>query len=344
MHASTRTDGDLRIDPDDIHDDYDRAGFDDLTDAQLFDRAAAVVALPARKRPTPSSCTRRSSSWLAASSCRSSLPPPAGGPRAPHLGRRPLRAGRRPGRSPQRRLVYDRSAAARHALLAALAAGDLEGVDVAASQFLADATVDEVMALAEPTIDMLSAAGHAPIGFFLAGRLATTSRVRAAAAAPDACASWRGHPSFACGGWTMPTRRRRRSEPDACARPHAAARPARQRLHLPDRPPGRRRRTRTRPADRQHPRRRHRGGEGHPAGRGPLHAPRRSRVRPVRVDPLPVPTPRHLRDHAVALRPAPGRRRRRHVRGRVPGRRGRPRRRPRLGARTDVDEAARRPR
>ena len=34
----------------------------------------------------------------------------------------------------------------------------------------------------------------------------------------------------------------------ACARPHTAARPARQRLHLPDRPPGRRRWTRTGPA------------------------------------------------------------------------------------------------
>ena len=46
MQASTRIDGDLRIDPDDIHDEYDRAGFDDLSDAQLFDRAAGVVSLP----------------------------------------------------------------------------------------------------------------------------------------------------------------------------------------------------------------------------------------------------------------------------------------------------------
>jgi hypothetical protein len=36
--------------------------------------------------------------------------------------------------------------------------------------------VDEIMALAGSTIDMLAAAGHAPIGFFLANRLATTSR------------------------------------------------------------------------------------------------------------------------------------------------------------------------
>src|SRR5262249_12551942 len=60
--------------------------------------------------------------------------------------------------------------------LAALQAADLDGVDVAASQFLTRATVDQVMGLAEPTIDLLSAAGHAPIGFFLASRLAPTSR------------------------------------------------------------------------------------------------------------------------------------------------------------------------
>src|SRR4051794_28442122 len=36
----------LGIDPDDIHDGYERARLDELSDVQLFDRAAAVVSIP----------------------------------------------------------------------------------------------------------------------------------------------------------------------------------------------------------------------------------------------------------------------------------------------------------
>ncbi|HEY1278048.1 MAG TPA: hypothetical protein VGF22_00150, partial [Acidimicrobiales bacterium] len=71
---------------------------------------------------------------------------------------------------------YGSVAASGTALIAGIDAGDLEAVDGAASHFLRYATLDQVMALAEPTIDLVSAAGHAPIGFFLASRLATTSR------------------------------------------------------------------------------------------------------------------------------------------------------------------------
>ena len=46
MQSSTRPASGLGVDPDDIHDDYDRHEFDQLTDAQLFDRSAAVVAIP----------------------------------------------------------------------------------------------------------------------------------------------------------------------------------------------------------------------------------------------------------------------------------------------------------
>src|SRR5438552_647282 len=53
MHSSTRTEAVLHIDPDDIHDEYDRAGLDDLTDAQLFDLAAAGVSVP-RQQPANS--------------------------------------------------------------------------------------------------------------------------------------------------------------------------------------------------------------------------------------------------------------------------------------------------
>src|SRR3954453_730529 len=46
MQASTRSGGHFGIDPDDVHDQYDRAGFGNLSDAQLFDRAAAIVSVP----------------------------------------------------------------------------------------------------------------------------------------------------------------------------------------------------------------------------------------------------------------------------------------------------------
>jgi hypothetical protein len=58
----------------------------------------------------------------------------------------------------------------------AVAAGEVDDVDAIATWFLSHARLDDVMALAEPTLDLLAAAGHAPIGFFLASRLATTSR------------------------------------------------------------------------------------------------------------------------------------------------------------------------
>src|SRR3954464_12931084 len=38
----------LGVEPEDVHGAYERAGFAELSDAQLFDRAAAVVAVPRR--------------------------------------------------------------------------------------------------------------------------------------------------------------------------------------------------------------------------------------------------------------------------------------------------------
>jgi hypothetical protein len=112
-------------------------------------------------------------------------------------------------------VAYESLGAARHALLTALAEGDLEGVDIAASRFLDHATVDEVMTLAEPTIDMLSAAGHAPIGFFLASRLAVTSRaalrllrptLRELARSPGLRMRWVGEADARTGDQTILTR------------------------------------------------------------------------------------------------------------------------------------------
>ena len=48
MRSTTPTDDGLDLGADTIHDQYDRGGFDELTDAQLFDRAAAVVSIPRR--------------------------------------------------------------------------------------------------------------------------------------------------------------------------------------------------------------------------------------------------------------------------------------------------------
>ena len=199
MHSSTRTDGGLGIDADDIQDEYDRGGFDDLTDAQLFERAAAAVSIPRRQAansfvlhaplelmarrlllPLVPAYARRSARqrllWVAA--------------RYEQTGE-PVTAGQKAG--------YGSVAATGTALVAAIGAGDLEAVDAAASHFLRYATLDQVMALAEPTIDLLAAAGHAPIGFFLASRLATTSRsalellrptLRELARAPDLRVRW----------------------------------------------------------------------------------------------------------------------------------------------------------
>jgi hypothetical protein len=72
--------------------------------------------------------------------------------------------------------TFDSVGDAGRALLDAIAAGDLERVDAVAAHVLERATLDEVMALAGPTLDALGAAGHAPIAFFFATRLASTGR------------------------------------------------------------------------------------------------------------------------------------------------------------------------
>ena len=176
MHSSTRIDGALRIDPDDIHDEYDRAAFDELSDAQLFDRAAGVVSVP--RQEEANSFVLHAPLELMARRLLLPLVPArlrrAARERLIWVAARYEHAGD-PVESVSK-VVYESPGVARQALLAAVSEGDLERVDDAASQFLDHATVDEAMTLAEPTIDMLSAAGHAPIGFFLASQLATTSR------------------------------------------------------------------------------------------------------------------------------------------------------------------------
>lgn len=167
---------DIDIDPDDVHDAYDRAGYAELTDAQLFDVAAHAVSVP--RRDPASSFVLHAPLELMARRLLLPLVPPGS--------RRPVReqmirvaaAYERAGApvEPPRAVPFDSAADARRGLLDAIAAGDLERVDAAASHLLDRATLDEVMVLAGPTVDALAAAGHAPIAFFFANRLASTSR------------------------------------------------------------------------------------------------------------------------------------------------------------------------
>jgi hypothetical protein len=189
----------LRIDPDNIHDDYDRAGLDELSDAQLFDRAASVISVP-REAPADSFMLHAPLELMA----RRLLLPlvPAEGRRAAR--ERAVWVAAKYERSSAavtapKTLAFDSVDAARIALLDAVAHGDLDGADATAAWFVANASLDDVMALAGATLDMLAAAGHAPIGFFLMSRLAVTNRsaltllrplVRELARAPQLRIDW----------------------------------------------------------------------------------------------------------------------------------------------------------
>jgi hypothetical protein len=167
---------DLRIDPDDIHDEYDRVGLYDCSDAQLFDRAARAIAVPRRPpansfvlhaplelmarrlllphvRPHARRAARERMIWVAAK--YESASEPVEPPSIP---------------------AFASVEAARQAILEAIEDGDLDAVDAAAAWFADAASLDETMSLAGPTLEMLAAAGHAPIGLFLLSRLAVSSR------------------------------------------------------------------------------------------------------------------------------------------------------------------------
>jgi hypothetical protein len=177
MRSTINQDGaPLGVEPDDLHDDYDRAGLAALSDAQLFDRAAAVVATP-KQAPASSFVLHTPLELMARRLLLPFVPPEhrrAARQRIVWVAAQYERAGDPAPLVPVRRAAS--VPAARAALLAALDAGDVEGVDAAAISLMHDATADEVLALAAPTVDRLGAAGHAPIGFFLAGRTMPVSR------------------------------------------------------------------------------------------------------------------------------------------------------------------------
>jgi hypothetical protein len=177
MPLDTRAVPALAIEPDAVHDDYDRHGFGDLSDAQLFERAATVVARP--KAGPGNSFILHAPLELMARRLLLPLVPPrlrrAARERIIWVAARYEQAAE--AKPPTDPVAFGSPADARSALLGAIAAGDVDAVDATATYILDRARTDDVMTLAEPTLDLLAAAGHAPIGFFLASRLATTSRV-----------------------------------------------------------------------------------------------------------------------------------------------------------------------
>ncbi len=83
-----------------------------------------------------------------------------------------------------KKATIDSVAGARDALVEAVLAGDVDEVDALMLALLDVASIDEMMAAAEPLLPILAAAGHAPIGFFFASRLALTSRAAIALLRP----------------------------------------------------------------------------------------------------------------------------------------------------------------
>ncbi len=207
-------------------------------------------------------------------------------------------------------------------LLDAIAAGDLDAVDVGAACLARSATAPQLRGLlADPLVPLLAAAAHAPIFLFELPRVAPTWRAPGRAAAsvgPRARSSPRlatqlvraehGTRSSVVTGRAL---RRHRTDTTAGR--------SRQRLHLPGHVPGAgvgnghgSRRPRAPPA--RHPRR----GAGRAPRRGSLDAHRGSRVRTVRMVALPDAPAGRARHRGRVPRPAGPARGGDDVRRRVP--------------------------
>jgi hypothetical protein len=166
----------LPDDPADVHAWYDHARLDDLSDARLFDLAASAVAVP--KRHAADSFALHAPLELSAR--RLFLPLVAPSHRravreriletAVHYGTAAAPAPTPPIRE------FDSFPDAREELREAIALRDLARVDATASWIVDTATFDQIATLSGSMLDMLGAAGHAPIALFLAGRLSGASR------------------------------------------------------------------------------------------------------------------------------------------------------------------------
>jgi hypothetical protein len=194
----TKTDQ-LPLDADDIGRAYDQAGFDALSDTQLFDLAARAIAVP-RQSPANSFVLHAPLELMARRLLLPLVPPSE---------RRSVRermlwvaakyqAADMPIEAP-RTCEFATLDVARRALLDAIENGDLETADAAASWHVEHGPTSEVVRLAEPTLPLLAAAGHAPIALYLLHRVSTTSRsplalirplVRELARAPQPRVTW----------------------------------------------------------------------------------------------------------------------------------------------------------
>src|SRR5262245_47481647 len=190
---------DLDVDPGELAHQYDRAGFGELSDAQLFDLVARAVAVP-RERPANSFVLHAPLEVMA----RSLLLPLVPGAERRAARERMLwvaakyRMTSEPVEPPEPRR-FTSLVSARRALIDAITDGDLAGTDEVAAWLADHAPVDDVLRLADATIDLLAAAGHAPIAFFLLSRVVATSRsalgllrplVRELARAPQLRVQW----------------------------------------------------------------------------------------------------------------------------------------------------------
>jgi len=196
------------IDPDDVDGEYRRRHLGELSDEQLFDVTAEVVARPRFDRatsfvlhaplellarrallrvvpPEGREGVRRRMVWVAATYER------AGDPLEPGTCRE-----------------FESPAAARSVLLHATRDADLDLVDGAALWLSRHGSAADVMAVGESTLSSLAAAGHASIYFFHLGRTATGNRaalgllrplIREVARFPDLRVAWTQEGIDTCG-------------------------------------------------------------------------------------------------------------------------------------------------
>jgi hypothetical protein len=185
MHIEASPTGDLAgIDPDDLHEEYERRRLGDLSDEQLFDLAANIISIPKRDpggsfvlhaplellarrallprvAPSRRDAVRKRMVWVASTYAR------AGDPLEPVLTR-----------------DFDSPAGATASLAGATREKDLGAADAAAGWLGRHGSAADVLALAESSVDSLAAAGHASIYFWHLARTATGGRAALALVRP----------------------------------------------------------------------------------------------------------------------------------------------------------------
>jgi len=164
------------IDPDDLHDEYERRNLRELSDEQLFEVSAHAVGQP-KQDPANSFILHAPLELLARRALLRVVAPD----RRDAVRERMIWVAAKYARSghslePVTARTFESTAAATTALAGATREKDLEGVDAAASWLARHGSAEDVMALAESSVDSLAAAGHASIYFFHLSRTASGNR------------------------------------------------------------------------------------------------------------------------------------------------------------------------